>query len=35
MLATVRALPPAQFEAWLANQKRLISAANQAAKVGT
>ena len=33
MLATVRALPPAQFEAWLANQKRLISQANQAAKV--
>jgi len=33
MLATVRAVPPAQFEAWLANQKRLISEANQAAKV--
>jgi cytochrome c oxidase subunit II len=33
MLATVRAVPPAQFEAWLANQKRLISQANQAAKV--
>ena len=32
MLATVRALPPAQFEAWLAKQKRLISAANLAAK---
>jgi cytochrome c oxidase subunit 2 len=32
MLATVRAVPPAQFEAWLANQKRLISEANQAAK---
>ena len=33
MLATVRAVPPAQFEAWLANQKKLISEANQAAKV--
>ncbi|HUH80684.1 MAG TPA: cytochrome c oxidase subunit II [Solirubrobacteraceae bacterium] len=33
MLATVRAVPPAQFEAWLANQKRLISQANQEAKV--
>ncbi len=33
MLATVRAIPPAQFEAWLANQKKLISEANQAAKV--
>jgi cytochrome c oxidase subunit II len=33
MLATVRAVPPAQFEAWLSNQKRLISQANQAAKV--
>ena len=33
MLATVRAVPPAQFEAWLANQKRLISQANEAAKV--
>ncbi len=33
MLATVRAVPPAQFEAWLANQKRLLSQANQAAKV--
>ena len=33
MLATVRAVPPAQFEAWLANQKRLIAQANQAAKV--
>jgi cytochrome c oxidase subunit 2 len=33
MLATVRAVPPAQFEAWLANQKKLIAEANQAAKV--
>jgi len=33
MLATVRAVPPAQFEAWLANQRKLISEANQAAKV--
>jgi cytochrome c oxidase subunit II len=32
MLATVRAVSPAQFEAWLANQKREISQANQAAK---
>jgi len=32
MLATVRAVPPAQFEAWLANQKHLISQANGAAK---
>jgi len=32
MLATVRAVPPAQFEAWLANQKRLIAQANAAAK---
>ena len=27
MLATVRAVPPAQFEAWLANQKHLIAQA--------
>jgi cytochrome c oxidase subunit 2 len=33
MIATVRAVPPAQFEAWLANQKRLIAAANAEAKV--
>jgi cytochrome c oxidase subunit 2 len=33
MLATVRAVPPARFEAWLANQKRQISEANLAAKV--
>jgi len=32
MIATVRAVSPAQFEAWLANQKREISQANQAAK---
>lgn len=28
MIATVKAVPPAQFEAWLANQKRLIAEAN-------
>jgi len=33
MIATVRAVPPAQFEAWLANQKRLIAQANAAAQV--
>jgi cytochrome c oxidase subunit II len=33
MIASVRALPPAQFEAWLANQKREIAEANvEAAK---
>jgi heme/copper-type cytochrome/quinol oxidase subunit 2 len=33
MIATVRAIPPAQFEAWLANQKQLIATANaEAAK---
>jgi cytochrome c oxidase subunit 2 len=31
MLATVRAIPPAQFEAWLATQKRQIEEANAAA----
>jgi cytochrome c oxidase subunit II len=31
MIATVRAVPPAQFEAWLATQKRLIEEANAAA----
>jgi cytochrome c oxidase subunit II len=31
MIATVRAVPPAQFETWLANQKRLIAQANAAA----
>jgi cytochrome c oxidase subunit II len=34
MIATVRAVAPAQFEAWLARQKQLISEANaEAAKV--
>jgi cytochrome c oxidase subunit 2 len=33
MIATVRAIPPAQFEAWLANQKKLISEANAQAKI--
>jgi cytochrome c oxidase subunit 2 len=33
MIATVRAVPPAQFESWLANQRQQISAANAAAKV--
>jgi cytochrome c oxidase subunit 2 len=32
MIATVRAVPPAQFEAWLANQKKLITQANAAAQ---
>jgi cytochrome c oxidase subunit II len=33
MIATVKAVPPAQFEAWLARQKQLISEANaEAAK---
>ncbi len=27
MIATVRAIPPAQFDAWLANQKRLLAEA--------
>jgi cytochrome c oxidase subunit 2 len=31
MIATVKAVPPAQFEAWLANQKQLISQANMEA----
>src|ERR1700685_4696585 len=31
MIATVRAVPPAQFEAWLANQKQEISEANREA----
>jgi cytochrome c oxidase subunit 2 len=31
MIATVRAVPPAQFDEWLANQKRLIAQANAAA----
>jgi cytochrome c oxidase subunit 2 len=32
MIATVRAVPPAQFDEWLANQKRLIAQANAAAQ---
>jgi cytochrome c oxidase subunit 2 len=33
MIATVKAVPPAQFEAWLAYQKKLIAEANAAAKI--
>jgi heme/copper-type cytochrome/quinol oxidase subunit 2 len=33
MLAAVRAVPPAQFERWLAERKKLISEANAEAKV--
>jgi cytochrome c oxidase subunit II len=33
MTATVKAVPPAQFEAWLAYQKQLIAQANAAAKI--
>jgi cytochrome c oxidase subunit II len=33
MLANVKAVPPAQFEAWLAYQKKLIAEANALAKV--
>jgi cytochrome c oxidase subunit II len=33
MIATVKAVPPPQFEAWLAEQKRLIAEANAAAKI--
>jgi cytochrome c oxidase subunit II len=33
MIATVKAVAPAQFDAWLANQKRLITEANAQAKV--
>jgi cytochrome c oxidase subunit 2 len=33
MIATVKAVPPAQFDAWLAYQKKLISEANSAAKL--
>jgi cytochrome c oxidase subunit II len=33
MIATVKAVPPAQFEAWLAYQKRLIAEANADAQV--
>jgi cytochrome c oxidase subunit 2 len=32
MIATVKAVPPAQFDAWLANQKQAIAQANAAAK---
>jgi cytochrome c oxidase subunit 2 len=32
MIATVRAVPPAQFEAWLVRQKQLIAEANAAAQ---
>jgi cytochrome c oxidase subunit 2 len=36
MIATVKAIPPAQFEAWLARQKQLIAEANaEAAKART
>jgi cytochrome c oxidase subunit II len=31
MIATVRAIPPAQFDAWLANQKRLLKEAQATA----
>jgi cytochrome c oxidase subunit 2 len=33
MIATVRAIPPAQFNAWLVNQKKLIAEANADAAV--
>lgn len=33
MIATVRAVPPAQFDAWLTQQKKLIAQANAEAKV--
>jgi cytochrome c oxidase subunit II len=33
MIATVKAVPPAQFEAWLAYQKKLIAEANKAAQI--
>jgi cytochrome c oxidase subunit 2 len=33
MIASVRAVPPAQFDAWLANQKKLITEANAQAKI--
>jgi cytochrome c oxidase subunit 2 len=32
MIATVKAVPPARFDAWLANQKKLIAQANTAAQ---
>jgi heme/copper-type cytochrome/quinol oxidase subunit 2 len=31
MIATVKAVPPAQFETWLAHQKEAISEANSEA----
>jgi cytochrome c oxidase subunit II len=33
MIATVKALPPAEFEAWLSRQKQLLSEANAQAKL--
>jgi cytochrome c oxidase subunit 2 len=33
MIATVRAVAPAEFDAWLANQKQMIAQANAAAKL--
>ncbi len=33
MVATVKAVPPAQFDEWLAYQKKLLAEANQEAKV--
>ncbi|HLB21146.1 MAG TPA: cytochrome c oxidase subunit II [Solirubrobacteraceae bacterium] len=33
MIATVKAVPPAQFDQWLENQKKELSEANQQAKV--
>jgi cytochrome c oxidase subunit II len=33
MIATVKAVPPAQFDAWLSSQKQQITEANAAAKV--
>ncbi|HEY4896609.1 MAG TPA: cytochrome c oxidase subunit II [Solirubrobacteraceae bacterium] len=33
MIGSVRAVPPAQFDAWLANQKQQIASANAEAKV--
>jgi cytochrome c oxidase subunit II len=33
MIANVKAVPPAQFEAWLAYQKTLIAEANAQAKI--
>ncbi len=32
MIATVRALPPVQFEEWLSNQKQMLHESNEAAK---